>query len=347
MRQRRWLELIKDYDCSINYHPGKANVVADALSRKERLNMIKMAEELAQDLERMEIEVRVPRESQEQLYEVTFQPALMEKIKRCQEGVMEQELDTLIGEELSHNSRFSIHPGSAKMYQDLKRNIWWPGMKKDISNWKWEEIAMDFVVGLPRTRANHDAIWDEVGEKKVLGPELVQQTRDAIVLIRKRLEASQDRQRKYADLHMKYMDFEIGALVLLKVSPWKGLVRFGQKGKLSPRFIGPFEVLKKAEKVAYEIALSPQWQNIHNVFHVSMLKPYIPNSNQVIEYEPIELQPDLSYVEQPNQILDRKERVLRNKSIPIVKVLWRNPRVEESTWELESDMLDKYPHLFS
>ncbi|KAL8103706.1 hypothetical protein AgCh_028053 [Apium graveolens] len=89
MRQRRWLELIKDYDCSINYHPGKANVVADALSRKERLNMVKIAEELARDLERMEIEVRVLNESQEQLYEVTLQPSLMEKIKRCQEGVME------------------------------------------------------------------------------------------------------------------------------------------------------------------------------------------------------------------------------------------------------------------
>ena len=97
--------------------------------------------------------------------------------------------------------------------------------------------------------------WDEVGEKKMLGPELVQQTRDAIVLIRKRLEAAQDRQRKYADLHRKDMDFKIGALVLLKISPWKGLVRFGQKGKLSPRFIGPFEVLKKVGKVAYEIAL--------------------------------------------------------------------------------------------
>ena len=125
----------------------------------------------------------------------------------------------------------------------------------------------------------------------------------------------------------------------------EGLIRFGHKDKLSLRYIGPFAVLKQIGKVAYEIALPPQWQHIHNVFHVSMLKPYISASNQVIQYESIELQSDLSYVEQPIQILDRKERVLRNKSIPIVKVLWRNPRVEESTWELESDMLDKYPHL--
>ena len=88
-------------------------------------------------------------------------------------------------------------------------------------------------------------------------------------------------------------------------------------------------------------------QHIHNVFHVSMLKHYLPDSNHVIEYEPIEIQPDLSFVEQPVQILDKKERVLRNKSVSLVRVLWRNPKVEESTWDLESEMRSKYPHLFS
>ncbi|XP_074343966.1 uncharacterized protein LOC141683145 [Apium graveolens] len=151
---------------------------------------------------------------------------------------------------------------------------------------------------------------DEVGEKKLLGPELVQQTKDAIVLIRKRLEAAQDRQKKNTNLHRKDMDMEIRSLVLLKLSPWKVLVRFGQKGKLSPRYIGHFEVLRKVGKVAYELALLPQLQHIHNLFHVSMLKRYIPDSNQVIEYEPIELQPDLSYVERPIQILDHLTHAL-------------------------------------
>ena len=143
------------------------------------------------------------------------------------------------------------------------------------------------------------------------------------------------------------MDYQEGEHVLLKISPWKGLTRFGNKGKLKPRYVGPFEILKKIGRVAYELALPPHMQHIHNVFHVSMLKRYNPDTRHVIEYEPVELQADLSYVEQPIRILDRQERVLRNKSVSLVRVLWRNPVVEESTWELESEMLEKYPQLFA
>ncbi|KAL8104829.1 hypothetical protein AgCh_028849 [Apium graveolens] len=194
MRQRRWLELIKDYDCSMNYHPGKANVVADALSRKERI-----VEGVCRTM--------------------TFHPTLLEKIKKCQEEVMKQGSNQLTGEEIgtqrdgqgilrfssriwilhvpelkneilqaAHNSRFSIHPGSTKMYQDLKQNFWWPNMKREVAEWvvkcytcqkvkvghqrpseliqplkipewKWENIDMDFIVGLPRMKSRHDTIW--------------------------------------------------------------------------------------------------------------------------------------------------------------------------------------------
>ena len=165
-------------------------------------------------------------------------------------------------------------------------------------------------------------------------------------LIRQRLVAAQNRQRKYADQNIRDMEFTTGDLVLLKVSPWKGVMRFGKQGKLSPRFIGPFEILKRVGKVAYELALPPNLQHIHNVFHVSVLRKYNPDTSHVIEYEKVEIQPNLSYVKQPIEIIDRKEQILRNKTIPLVRVLWRNKKVEESTWELESKMQKKYPHLF-
>ncbi|KAL8148898.1 hypothetical protein AgCh_006052 [Apium graveolens] len=111
------------------------------------------------------------------------------------------------------------------------------------------------------------------------------------------------------------MEFEEGNLVLLKVSPWKGLTRFGKKGKLSPRYVGPFEILKRVGIVAYELALPPHMEHIHNVFHVSMLKKYNPDSRHVIEYEPIEFQAVLSYVESLIEILEEREKVLRNKVI--------------------------------
>jgi ribosomal protein L21E len=168
-----------------------------------------------------------------------------------------------------------------------------------------------------------------------------------IDLIKGRLVTAQDRQRKYADLARKDREFEAGDLVFLKVSPWKGLMRFGKKGKLSPRYIGPFEILKRVRAVAYELALPPNLQQVHNVFHVSMLRKYNPDAKHIVEHETVELQPDLSYVEQPVEIMDRKEQVLRNKVIRLVRVLWQNHNVEESTWELESAMQEKYPHLFS
>ncbi|XP_074374529.1 uncharacterized protein LOC141714935 [Apium graveolens] len=139
--------------------------------------------------------------------------------------------------------------------------------------------------------------------------------KETIALIQKRLIDAQDRQRKYVDPARKDVSFQVGEAVLLKVSPWKGMTRFRKKGKLAPRYIGPFEILNQIEKVAYELALAPQYQPVHNVFHVSLLKKYNPNINHVIKYEPLEIQKDLSYVEQPVKILNWQERSLRNKSV--------------------------------
>ncbi|XP_062085298.1 uncharacterized protein LOC133791384 [Humulus lupulus] len=125
----------------------------------------------------------------------------------------------------------------------------------------------------------------------------------------------------------------------------KGVLRFGQKGKLNPRFIGPFEILDRIGKVAYKLVLPPELSDVHDVFHVSMLKKYIPNSSHVLQHEVIQVDKDLTYEEKPIQILDRNNKVLRIKEIPLVKVLWRSQTIEEATWEREDEMNAKYPDL--
>ena len=138
----------------------------------------------------------------------------------------------------------------------------------------------------------------------------------------------------------------MGDHVFIKVSPLNGVLRFGKTNKLSPRFVWPFEILEKIGSAAYRAALPPALSKIHNVFHISNLRKYIPDSKHVIEYEPLQIQENLSYEEIPIKILDRKEQVLRTKTIPIVKVLWRNHSTEETTWEAEEETRQKYLNLF-
>ena len=189
--------------------------------------------------------------------------------------------------------------------------------------------------------------WDEAGESSYLGPELVQQTNEAISKIRTRMLAAQSRQKSYADAKRKEVEFQVGDFVFLKVSPMRGVKRFGAKGKLSPRFIGPFEILERVGAVAYRVAMPPSLSLVHDVFHISMLRKYVSDPTHVLSYEGLELDQDLTYEETPVQIMDKKDKVLRNKTISLVKVLWKNSKSEEATWELESDMRKKHPELFA
>ena len=126
----------------------------------------------------------------------------------------------------------------------------------------------------------------------------------------------------------------------------KGVMRFGKKGKLSPRFVGSFEVLERVDEVAYRIALPPALLGIHNVFHESMLRKYIHDPSHVLSYEPLQIRGNLSYEEVPVEIVDHKEQVLHNRTISWVKVLWKNQSVKETSWEHEDDMLSRYQSLF-
>ncbi|KAL0561292.1 hypothetical protein IC582_001714 [Cucumis melo] len=166
--------------------------------------------------------------------------------------------------------------------------------------------------------------WSEVGEQRMLGPELVQTTNAAIQKIRAHMLTARSRQKSYADVRRKDLEFEVGDMVFLKVAPMKGVLRFEKKGKLSPRFVGPFEILERIGPVAYRLALPPSFSAVHDVFHVTMLRRYVADPTHVVDFEPPQISENLSYKEQPVEILAREVKKLRSREISLVKVLWRN-----------------------
>ncbi|GJU93413.1 putative reverse transcriptase domain-containing protein [Tanacetum coccineum] len=539
MRQRRWLELLSDYDCDIRYHPGKANVVADALSRKEReppLRVRALVMTIGLDLPKQilnaQTEARKPENIKNEdvggmlIENAKFPKALRtEKLEPHTDGTLclngrswlpcYDDLRTVIMHE-SHKSKYSIHPGSEKMYQDVKKLYWWPNMKADIATyvskcltcakvkaehqrqsgllvqpeipqWKWDNITMDFVTKLPKSSQGYDTIWvivdrltksaifipmketdpleklarmylkevvtrhgipvliiydrdprfasnfwrslqkalgtsldmstayhpqtdgqskrtiqtledmlracvidfgngwvkhlplvefsynnsyhasikaapfealygrkcrspvcwAEVGEVQLTGPEIVQETTEKIIQVKQRMQAARDRQKSYADLKRKPMEFEVGDKVMLKVSPWKGVVRFGKRGKLNPRFVGPFKVIKRVGDVAYKLELPEELSRVHNTFHVSNLKKCHADEPLAVPLDGLHFDDKLQFVEEPIEITDREVKRLKRSRIPLVKVRWNSKRGPEFTWEREDQFRKKYPHLFS
>ena len=173
--------------------------------------------------------------------------------------------------------------------------------------------------------------WDEVGERELVRPELVRITNEAVQQIRARTHIAQSRQKSYADARRRNLEFEERDLMFLKIAPMKGILRFPRKGKLSPRFIGPFEILERIGSIAYNLALPPSLSSVHDVFHVSMLRKYITNPTHVIDCKPLEIEKNLSYQEKPIKILAREVKVVRNRNIGFIKVLWRIHQIEEVT----------------
>ncbi|GKD24746.1 putative reverse transcriptase domain-containing protein, partial [Tanacetum coccineum] len=237
----------------------------------------------------------------------------------------------------AHKTRYSVHLGANKMYHDLQDMYWWPGMKRDIATLKsghdtiWvvvdrltkstyflatrEDYSMEKLARLyideivERHGVPVSIISDQDG--RLIEPELVQETTNKVVLIKEKLKSAIDRQKSYADNNPKPLEFEVGDQVLLKVSPWKGVIHFGKKGKLAPRYVGPFEILERIGPVAYQLRLPEELNSVHDTFHVSNLKKCLADANLHVPLDEIRIDKTLHFVEEPIEIIDREVKSLK------------------------------------
>ncbi|WMV18336.1 hypothetical protein MTR67_011721 [Solanum verrucosum] len=190
----------------------------------------------------------------------------------------------------AHSSRYFIHPGATKMYRDMWEVYWWNGMKNNI---------VEFLAKCPNCQQV------KVEYQKSGGLELVHEAIEKVRLIRERLKMAQSRKKSYVDVRRRDLEFDVHDSVYLKISPMKGVMRFGKKGKLSPRFIGPYQILRRVGKVAYELDLPNQLATVHMVFHIFMLKKCVNDPTSIVPLEGLGVKENISYEEGPHEILDR------------------------------------------
>nr|GEZ84008.1 putative reverse transcriptase domain-containing protein [Tanacetum cinerariifolium] len=303
MRQRHWLELLSDYDCEIRYHLGKANVVADALSRKEWIKPLRvraLVMTIGLDLPKKILRAQTEAKKPKNLKKEDVGGMLIENSKDPEKFRWEK-LEPRIDRTLCLDNRSWL-------------------LCYEIPQWKWDNITMDFVTKLPKKSNGYDTIWEKT---------------EKIIQIKKRLQAVSDHQKSYANATCRPLDFQVGDKVMLKVSPWKGVVRFGKQGKLNPRYIGPFKVLAKVRTVAYRLKLPQQLSRVHSTFHVSNLKKCLFDEPLAIPLDELHINDKLRFVEEPVEIMDQEIKQLRQSCILIIKVGWNSKRGPEFTWERE------------
>ncbi|WVZ52664.1 hypothetical protein U9M48_003702 [Paspalum notatum var. saurae] len=196
-------------------------------------------------------------------------------------------------------------------------------------------------------RCRTPLFWNQTGEKQVFGPDLIKDAEQQIKMVRENLRVAQSRQKSYADVRRRDLTFKVDDFVYLKVSPMRGIRRFNMKGKLAPRYIGPFKIVERKGEVAYKLELPPNLSGIHNVFHVSQLKKCLRVPEEQAPLEGLDVQEDLTYTEHPVKILETSERVTRNRRVKMCRVQWKHHTEDEATWEREEELRATYPGLFA
>jgi hypothetical protein len=271
-----------------------------------------------------------------------------------------EEMHKSLGTKLIHSSAY--HPQTSgqtervnQILEDMLRacvlaySVKWveclPLAEFSYNNSYQESIKMAPFEALYGQRCRTPLNWSEPGERYFFGPDLVKDAEEKVKLIQRCLEVAQHHQKSYADKRRRPLFFEIGDYVYLKVSPMKGVTRFGIKGKLAPRYVGPFEILERCGLVAYKVQLPEHLSAVHNVFHVSQLKRCLQIPEQVVDIADVNLEPDLTYSEYPIKVLDQKERVTCRKTIKFYKVQWNQHSEEDATWESEEYLNSHFPEL--
>ncbi|GJY62195.1 putative reverse transcriptase domain-containing protein [Tanacetum coccineum] len=354
MHQRRWLELFSDYECEIKYHPGKSNIVADALTQgkafKDENVIVKGLNGTEQQMEK--------REDGSLHY--------MDRIWVLLVGGVR----TKIMDE-AYMTRYSVHPRADKMYYDLRDMYWWPGMKKEIAIyvskcwtsakvkaehqrpsgllqqpeipvWKWEKIAIDFITKLPRSSSGHDAIWVIVDSWNI-HLSLAEFSYNNIYHSSIHCAPFEALYRRKCRSPVLWAEIRHSGLIgseLVQETTDKVVVI---RDRLNAARDRPFEILERIGPVAYRLRLLEELNSVHDTFHVSNLKKCLADANLHVPLDEIKVDKTLGFVEEPLEIMDREVKTLKRSKIPIVKVPWNSERGLEFTWEREDHMKAKYP----
>nr|GEZ80158.1 putative reverse transcriptase domain-containing protein [Tanacetum cinerariifolium] len=277
MRQHRWLELLSDYDCEICYHQGKANVVADTLSRKEWIKPLRVRALV------MTIGLDLPNKILEAQTEA----------KKPTDGQSERTIQTL--EDMLRACVIDFGNGWERQLPLVEFSY--------NNNYHASIKAAPFKVLYGR-KCRSPVCWAEVRDAQLTGSEIIQDTTEKIVQFKQRLQAARDRQKSYVNVRRKPLEFQVDDKVMLKVSPWKGVVRFGKRGKLNPRYIDPFKVLENMETIAYRLELPQQLSKVYSIFHVSNLKKCLSDEPLAILLDELHIDDKLRFVKEPVEIMD-------------------------------------------